>query len=231
MKELHSTLPFTEPRFFTFLFIGVAILLLFKLLFSRLIAYKYVLAVISLSYLALFFTKPLQIIGLILYTYLIYFLFSKVLYYKKLLLPVILLSLPMLFMKTLNILPTKSPGILYQLSVIFQVAGISFMTFKVIQLYIDESSKPVIVSFVDFFNFAAFVPTLLIGPIDRFGRFNADVKDGYVHMQPELFVDGINDLIKGLLYKFIFAYGISVFFLERLENDGSVLFHAQNMYV
>jgi membrane protein involved in D-alanine export len=230
MKDLHSTLPYTEPRFFAFLLIGVAVLYLLKVLFKQRIAYKYILAFISLSYLALFFTKPIQIIGLIAYSYAIYYLFSKIIRYKKLLLPVILLSVPMLFMKTLNILPTNESGLLHNLSIVFQIAGISFMTFKVIQLYIDENNKEKTVSILDFFNFTAFVPTLLIGPIDRYNRFNENVENGYDSMRSELFLDGLNDLIKGLLYKFIIAYGISLLLLERLVNDGSVWYHIQNMY-
>lgn len=229
MKELHSILPFTEPFFFWFLFAGVLLLSVFRL-FLRKVAYKYVLAFISLAYIVLMFTKPVQILGLITYSYLIYYLFAKKLNYPKLLLPVVLLSLPMLFMKTLNILPTQEPGLLHNLSVVFQIAGISFMTFKVIQLYIDESGKRETVSVLDFFNFTAFVPTLLIGPIDRFRRFNENVTSGYGSMTPELFLGGLNDLIKGLLYKFIIAYGISLLFLDQLVNDGSVAYHAKNMY-
>lgn len=230
MKELHSILPFTEPLFFWFLFAGVLLLFVFRALFRKKVAYKYVLAFISLVYIALLFTKPLQILGLIAYTYLVYYVFAKKLNYPRLLLPVILLSVPMLFMKTLNILPTEEPGALHNLSIVFQIAGISFMTFKVIQLYIDESGKDKTVPFLDFFNFTAFVPTLLIGPIDRFHRFNENVRAGYDSMKPELFLDGLNDLIRGLLYKFVIAYGISLLFLDQLVNDGTVVYHAKNMY-
>ena len=229
MGKLHSVLPFTEPGFFYFLFIGVGLLVLGKQFFKKL-KYSYFLAFISLVYLLAFFTKPIQILGLIGYFYGIYFLFSRVLKYSGLLFPVILISLPMIFMKTLNILPTEGPGLLKGLSTVFQVAGISFMTFKVIQLYIDESQKEKGVSALDFFNFTAFVPTLLIGPIDRFSRFNENVKAGYESMTSETFLDGLNDLIRGLLYKFIIAHGISVLVLERLENNGTALFHLENMY-
>ncbi|MNJ84370.1 Peptidoglycan O-acetyltransferase [compost metagenome] len=230
MGKLHSVLPFTEPGFFYFLFIGIGLLVLGKQFFSGKLKYSYFLAFICLAYLLLFFTKPIQILGLMGYFYGIYYLFSRVLKYGGLLLPVVLISLPMIFMKTLNILPTEGSGILKGLSLVFQVAGISFMTFKVIQLYIDESQKEKAVSALDFFNFTAFVPTLLIGPIDRFSRFNENVKTGYESMTSEAFLDGLNDLIRGLLYKFIIAHGISILVLDRLENNGTVLFHLENMY-
>lgn len=230
MIHLHSVLPFTDFSFFCFLFLGILLLLVFKAFLWEKVAYKYVLAGINLAYICLLFTKPLQILGLILYLYFVYYFFFKISKYKKLLLPVILLTIPMLFMKTLNILPTEDSSVLHGLAVLFQIAGISFMTFKAIQLYIDESSKTTTVSFLNFFNFTAFVPTLLIGPIDRFSRFNENVKSGYEAMTTSLFLDGLNNLIRGLLYKFIIAYGISFLFLEHLVNDNSVWFHVQNMY-
>lgn len=230
MIHLHSVLPFTDFSFFCFLFLGILLLLVFKAFLWKKVAYKYVLAGINLAYICLLFTKPLQILGLILYLYFVYYFFFKISKYKKLLLPVILLTIPMLFMKTLNILPTEDSSVLHGLAVLFQIAGISFMTFKAIQLYIDESSKTTTVSFLNFFNFTAFVPTLLIGPIDRFSRFNENVKSGYEAMTTSLFLDGLNNLIRGLLYKFIIAYGISFLFLEHLVNDNSVWFHVQNMY-
>lgn len=104
------------------------------------------------------------------------------------------------------------------------------MTFKAIQLYIDESSKAKTVSIIDFFNFLAFVPTLLIGPIDRFARFNENVKIGYSSMTSESFIDGMNDLIKGLLYKFIIAYGINILVLSHLIDDESIMYHLTTMY-
>jgi membrane protein involved in D-alanine export len=100
----------------------------------------------------------------------------------------------------------------------------------VIQLYIDEGNREERVSVIDFFNFTAFVPTLLIGPIDRFARFNENVKKGYESMTSESFLDGFNDIIRGLLYKFIIAHGISVLILEQLENNDTFLFHLENMY-
>ncbi|WP_343632164.1 MBOAT family O-acyltransferase [Fluviicola sp.] len=230
MGKLNQMLPFTESGFFYFLLLGVALLVICKGLFSRKLKYAYVLAVISLAYIILYFTKPVQILGLMTYCYLIYLLFARVLKYSGLLIPVILLSLPMIFMKTLNILPTGEPGALHTLATIFQIAGISFMTFKVIQLYIDEGQKEERVSVLDFFNFTAFVPTLLIGPIDRFGRFKQNVDNGYESMTSELFLDGLNDLVRGLLYKFIIAHGILVLVLNQLENNGTVLFHLTNMY-
>jgi membrane protein involved in D-alanine export len=45
-----------------------------------------------------------------------------------------------------------------------------------------------------------------------------------------LFFNGLDNIIKGLLYKFILAFGISRYFLDQLVNDGSVLFHAGTMY-
>jgi len=110
------------------------------------------------------------------------------------------------------------------------VAGLSFMTFKVIQLYIDEKESAKTVTLLEFFNFTAFVPTLLIGPIDRYARFTGNVKAGYANLTATFFVTGLDKFVKGLLYKFVIGEAIYRLVLEQLVNDGSVLFHLANMY-
>ena len=97
------------------------------------------------------------------------------------------------------------PGIFYLnrftdlLSILLQIAGISYITFKVIQLYIDEKENEKTVSILNFFNFTTFVPTLLIGPIDRYARFTSNVESGYVQMNYSNFTKGFDNFIKGLV--------------------------------
>ena len=85
------------------------------------------------------------------------------------------------------------------------------------------------VNFILFFIFSAFVPTLLIGPIDRFQRFNNDVKKGYDGISSELLHKGWNTLIKGLLYKFIIAEAIRTLILMHLVNDDTLIYHLSYM--
>lgn len=231
MDSLKNILPFTDSAFFGYTLVVVLLFLLAKRFLQQRLPYKLLLAATSLFYISWMFPKPIQLAGLILYTYGIYYLLGRRLKFKGLLLPVILLTLPMVFMKTLNILPSNSEtGGIATLSTIFQIAGISFLTFKVIQLYIDEKDSATTVSLLDYFNFTAFVPTLLIGPIDRFGRFNENVKNGYSGINSERFLAGIDKIIRGLFYKFIVGEAILVLVLNHIENTGTWWFYIADMY-
>jgi len=81
-----------------------------------------------------------------------------------------------------------------------------------------------------FFNFVAFVPTLLIGPIDRFQRFNIDINEGYENITAKRTHEGWNIFVKGLLYKFIIAEAIRRLILAHLIDDGSIVYHLSYMY-
>lgn len=231
MQAFKDILPFTEKHFFLYMLAVILLVALLKAAFSRRIRYEYALAFTSLAYLVFMYPKPLQIFGLILYCYGIYYFLGRKLKLEGLLFPVILLALPMVFMKTLNILPAAGEGgSLSPAAHIFQVAGLSFLTFKVIQLYIDEKDSAQNVSLLSFFNFTAFVPTLLIGPIDRYARFTGNVHRGYENMTASFFLEGLDKLVRGLLYKFIIGEAIHRLILEHLVNDGSIGFHLASMY-
>jgi membrane protein involved in D-alanine export len=191
--------------------------------------YRFAIFSMSLVYLVLLFPKPMQFIGLVVYSYFIHWLFAVRFKYPKLLLPIILLSIPMIFMKLAGIFPAKTNENFVQF--VFQVAGLSYVTFRVIQIYIDERSSAKQPNWVDYFNFTAFTPTLLIGPIDRFQRFTKNVSIGFQQLNTNSFSKAWNYLMLGLLYKFIFAEIIHVFFLSKLVDDGQFLFHFQYMYV
>jgi membrane protein involved in D-alanine export len=132
-------------------------------------------------------------------------------------------------MKLAGIFPAKTNENFVQL--VFQVAGLSYVTFRVIQIYIDERSTSKQPNWIDYFNFTAFTPTLLIGPIDRFQRFTKNVAAGFQQINFTSISKAWNYLILGLLYKFIFAEIIQVFFLSKLVYDGQFIFHIQYMYV
>jgi membrane protein involved in D-alanine export len=135
-------------------------------------------------------------------------------------------------MKVIGIFPesTDEESAHFLFSKIFQIAGMSYVTFKVIQLYIDEKDREETVSILNFFNFTTFSPTLLIGPIDRYNRFTANVEDGYNQINSKNFGKGFDNIVKGLLYKFIIGEAIFRLILSHLENDGSVVYHLSYMY-
>jgi membrane protein involved in D-alanine export len=232
MNQLHTTLPFTSSLFFIYLLATVLFFYVVKTFLSTKIQYSWLIAATSIVYLVLLFPKPIQLLGVLIYYYLIYYILGRKLKYQKLLLPIILISLPMIFMKFLGIIPK----IIYVnrfenlLSILLQIAGISYITFKVIQLYIDEKESQKTVSILNFFNFTTFVPTLLIGPIDRYHRFTTNVENGYNQMNYSNFTKGFDNFIKGLLFKFIIGEAINRLILSHLIDDGSIFYHLSYMY-
>ena len=232
MNELHSILPFTSSWFFIYLLSTILFFYLVKTIIGTKIKYSWLIAFSSIIYLILLFPKPFQLVGILIYYYLIYYILGRKLKYQKLLLPIILLSLPMMFMKFLGFVPkiffiNKFTDIFSHL---LQIAGISYITFKAIQLYIDEKDKIKTVSVLNFFNFTTFVPTLLIGPIDRYNRFTENVEVGYDKMNYSNFTMGFDNFIKGLLFKFIIGESINRLILSHLIDDGSLVYHLSYMY-
>lgn len=232
MFEKNTILPFTSSWFFIYLLATVVLFGIAKFLLRKRIKYSWLITFSSLFYLVVLFPKPIQLIGVLGYYYFIYYLFGRKLKYDRLLLPVILLALPMIFMKFLGIIPAaideNSPS--YLLANIFQIAGLSYITFKVIQLYIDEKDKASTVSVVNFFNFTAFVPTLLIGPIDRYNRFTNNIEKGYDEINFTNFSKGFDSFVKGIVYKFIIGEAIRRLVISHLVDDGSLMYHLTYMY-
>ncbi|MGQ3133105.1 MAG: MBOAT family O-acyltransferase [Flavobacteriales bacterium] len=232
MFTFSDILPFTSLPFFTYMAAVILLFLLAKALPAKWIPYRWLLAFSSAFYLFVLFPKPLQLLALLAYSYGIYYFLGRKLKVQGLLLPVLLLVLPLVLMKLTNVLPAAEDGKGLQgvMALLWQVAGLSYITFRVVQLYIDEKDAPGTVSPLRFFNFTTFVPTLLIGPIDRLQRFDTDVQKGYAGISMPVFLEGLDYFVRGLLYKFIIAEIINQALLLRLVNDGSLLFHAAYMY-
>ena len=231
MIALHDTLPFTSGLFFEYMLVCIAVALGVKYVLKGKLSYKYVLAFLTLIYIGLLFTKPLHLLGLILYLYIASLVLRKLYKSDNLVLPILVLSIPIFLMKSLSIISSNGEStLLLGAKNIVQIAGLSYMVFKVISLYIDERRTKGVISFIDFFNYTAFVPTLLIGPLDRFKRFNADVKNGYANINKIMIGKGWNNLILGLLYKFIIAEAIRRYVLVNLVDDGTLIYHLSYMY-
>jgi membrane protein involved in D-alanine export len=223
-------LPFSSQTFFLFMGITVLIVLLSKSLLQKIVPYRFLMVFISLAYIFIWFPKPFHLLGLILYSYLCLSGLRRWYKSENIVLPMVLLSLPMLMMKFFSNITFSETNWWKHTPEVFQIAGISYLVFRVIGLYIDERSKSNKINFLDFFNFTSFVPTLLIGPLDRFQRFTSDVKTGYQNITSQLFLQGWNNFLTGLLYKFILAEAINSLVLLHLVNDGSILYHVAYMY-
>ena len=90
---------------------------------------------------------------------------------------------------------------------IFAFLGLSYMTFKAVQMVI-EIYDGVITSFKtsNFIYLLLFFPAITSGPIDRSRRFDEDIdriipRDEYL----EMLGDGIYKILKGMVYKMVIA--------------------------
>ena len=226
MFEFSNILPFSSVQFYYFFAASVLVALIAKWLFSTKIKYKYIVLLINALYLILLFPKPLQLILLMLYSY-----FSIRILAKKganYLTAVLVLSFPLIMMKLIGIHTFGKAN--EKLANIFQIVGISYITFRSIQVFIDEVSTTKKLNFLDFFNFTVFIPSLLIGPIDRFKRFTNDVDAGYQNITTNSYVEGYQLLLKGLVYKYILAEFINRLVLNHLTDDGTLTYHIMYMY-
>lgn len=229
--ELSQSLPFSSTEFFYYMVGTIGFFLISKAFFSKIIPYRWLIAALTCCYLVFLYPKPLQFLGLIFYSYISLVALRKWYRSSNIVFPILLLALPIFLMKTVNIYPkeTTSNFILNTQNIV-QIAGLSYLVFKVIGLYIDERKNSIKINLIDFFNFTAFVPTLLIGPIDRYARFNDDTKSGYNNITLNRFHRGWYALMKGLLYKFILAEAIRRLILSHLVDDGTIIYHLSYMY-
>ncbi|WP_129045476.1 D-alanyl-lipoteichoic acid biosynthesis protein DltB [Companilactobacillus metriopterae] len=101
---------------------------------------------------------------------------------------------------------------------LFGFLGISYLTFKVVELIMESRDGAIkeITSW-QFFRFILFFPTISSGPIDRFPRFEKDYdkvpeREEYL----KLFQSGINKIMQGFLYKFILGYFFGTLMLPQV---------------
>ena len=111
--------------------------------------------------------------------------------------------------------------------------GISYLSFRTIQIVIetyDGSIKKL--GFLDTVYFILFFPTLSSGPIDRSRRFEEEInskitRNQYVEMY---LVPGVYKIFLGLMYKFVIAALIHLFWLEKIGQTPSLISTILYMY-
>ena len=137
-------LPFSSIDFFWLFLLFFGIVLICRAWLRSFIPYRRLLLFITLFYIIGYFTEPLKAFGFVAYCYLVYFLFDYIFKLQNKLGGSILLALPMIFVKA------------HWQTDFVSFAGLSYITFRVIQIYLDNdrSSKPV--SVPDFFLFMLF---------------------------------------------------------------------------
>lgn len=227
MFKLHDSLPFSGITFYFFILLSFIGLLSVKLVLDKEKSYKFSLFFISVFYLILLFPKPLHLLFFVSYGFLIFkFLGQK---FKLQGFKIVLIYvLPLFFMKLSNVI-TKSHEQFELIASIFQIAGLSYATFKMIQTHIDEAENTN-VNFITYFTFISFPPTLLIGPIDRYKRFSDNLEFGFGNITKENINQGLNSILKGLVYKYILAYALSKLVLDHLNQFTGFAYHSLYMY-
>ena len=111
--------------------------------------------------------------------------------------------------------------------------GISYISFRCIAMIMeifDGSIKKF--KFSDLFYFLIFSPTFISGPIDRFKRFEENIKNKVTGQEykEKYLKKGIERFIIGMGYKFILAYLISSMFLERIPKTITLINSVKYMY-
>lgn len=126
---------------------------------------------------------------------------------------VFLTILPLVLCKLCEIDSMKQIGL-------FQFIGISYLTFRVVQIIIEMYDGVIdTIGSVNFISFLIFFPTFSCGPIDRSRRFVQDFETRYSREEYlELFGTGLEKILWGLAYKYILAtifYKLMGFITEK----------------
>ncbi len=113
---------------------------------------------------------------------------------------------------------------------VFGILGLSYLTFRCVQIIVDMYDGLVEnIKVFDFLYFVLFFPCISSGPIDRSRRFTKELEIGYTKEEyKELFQKGVWKLFKGALYNFVFSSLIYTYWLSPLGS--SVLDTISYMY-
>ncbi|MDF2437282.1 MAG: hypothetical protein K0Q95_1658 [Bacteroidota bacterium] len=219
-------LPFSSFEFFIIMAMFIGIMAGAKFFLSNKY-YKLVQAVLNLIFLTVVYPHPYHFLLLILYAYFGTYLVSDVLKIKKKFVGIVILLLPMLLVK----FDIRFHFYPYELNKIISFAGLSYASFRIIGYYMDKAPGEKMTDFITYFNFLAFTPTLLIGPIDRHARFKVSQDNGFNNINSENVIIGINAFVKGLAFKYIFAEAIDRYWMGHYPAQSKDLVDmAHNMY-
>ena len=213
-------LPFSSFEFFLIMFAYIALAALCKH-FSNYINYRSVLFLLNASFLLIIYPKPWHFLLLILYSYSATYLVTEVFRFKNKIYGVLLLLLPMLLVKAgfrFSFYP-------FELNNLISFAGLSYASFRIMSYYMDRVPAEPFAPFPSYFNYLSFTPTLLIGPIDRYGHFKESEDNAFRAITYPNFIIGWNSLIKGVVFKYIFAEITDRYWLNGSTGSGSTLIH------
>lgn len=131
------------------------------------------------------------------------------------------LLLGMLLLSLVPLLAVKLGG-LFPGRRLFSLLGVSYMSFRAVQVLLDAYDGHLdAVNVLDFSYFLLFVPSVSSGPLDRFRRFEKNI-----HSVPGreeylvLFRDGVWKLMTGAFYNFCLGNVIWTLWVAKLPERG-----------
>ena len=138
---------------------------------------------------------------------------------------------PIIFFASLLLIAAKTV-VIWKVSIL-GFLGISYMTFKVLQL-LFETYDGIIkepIGLIDYLQFLLFFPTISSGPIDRSRRFMEDIhqtipREEYV----ELLGTGLFRLLLGLVYKVVLS-GLLYLAMNHIPHKGLLFTTVSYMYL
>ncbi len=138
---------------------------------------------------------------------------------------------PIIFFASLLLIAAKTV-VIWKVS-IFGFLGISYMTFKVLQI-IFETYDGVIkepINIFDYLQFLLFFPTISSGPIDRSRRFVEDIHQTIPRAEYiELLGTGLFRLLLGLVYKVVLS-GLLYLAMNHIPHKGLLFTTIAYMYL
>ena len=179
--------------------------------------------VFSIFFYILFFDDVVILFTYTALSYLIYYTFEYVIKLEQKLIGVIVLLFPLLLIKT----HTKF-SFDYAENII-GFAGISYYLFKVIHVFFDNNNKEKPVSFFDYTCYLLLPTTLLIGPINRFKNFRNDLHDASLTYNYESFKLGIEKILMGAVFKYVFAEVIHRYWLFNYNETSTAIWEMTNV--
>ena len=219
-------LPFTSFEFFILMAIFIVITGVCSRFFSNK-NYKYILAFFNALFIITVYPKPFHFLLLVGFSYFGTYIISGVIKFNRKIWGILILLLPLLIVK----FDIRFDFYPFEMNNILSFAGLSYASFRIVGYYMDKAPDEKITDFISYFNFLTFTPTLLIGPIEKFSRFQDSQNIGFSSINSENFIVGWNALAKGIVFKFVLAEIIYRYWLGRFEPTSNDIFYMiNNMY-
>ncbi|PFN99448.1 D-alanyl-lipoteichoic acid biosynthesis protein DltB [Bacillus sp. AFS076308] len=223
-------IPYSSFTFFFILVILLAPTIILGLQGKRFQSYNMVVTVIVLA--IIFSSKPASALALVLFTSWQVLLIEGYIAYRK--------KANNGWIFSFAVIASILPLTIYKLLPYFSdtnwmsFLGISYLTFKGTQLIMETRDGLIKqrLPLASLLYFILFFPTISSGPIDRYRRFDKDLKAEVTAEQyKQLLYDGINKIFLGFLYKYIIGYSINHFFIPNLRFIATSHFQSQLFYM